>query len=89
MATGVVDVALDLAPSLHLGQNPHREGLPRERVEIDALRVLLDAAETVRIGAGQHLLEHDQRRIEIVRGRDRLGDLLAVLRPSTNRRWRR
>ena len=28
---GVVDVALDLPPALHLGQDPDRERLPRER----------------------------------------------------------
>src|ERR1700746_1395695 len=31
----VVDVALDLSPALHLGEDPDRERLPREGVEID------------------------------------------------------
>ena len=41
---------------------------------------LLHVAEPVGEGAGQHLLEHGHRLVEIVRRRDRLGDLLAVLR---------
>ena len=76
----VVDIALDLAPALHLGQHPDREGLPGERIEVDALGVGLDAAESVGVGAGQHLLEHGDRRVDVVRRRDRLRDLLAVLR---------
>ncbi len=78
--TGIIDVALDLAPALHLGENPDRERLPRERIEIDAVRHLLHIAETVGEGAGQHLLDHRHRLVEIIRRRDRFGDLLAVLR---------
>ena len=77
---GVVDVALDLTPALHLRHDPDRERLPRERIEVDAVRHLLHVAETVGEGAGQHLLDHRHRLVEIVRRRDRLGDLLAVLR---------
>src|SRR5215203_4384015 len=50
---GIIDVALDLTPTLHLGHDPDRERFPRERVKIDAVWHLLDAAETVRVGTGQ------------------------------------
>ena len=76
----VIDIALDLSPALHLGEDPDREGLPGEWVEIDAVRIPLHVAEPVRIGAGEDLLEHGLGLIEIVRRRDRRGDLLAVLR---------
>src|SRR5262245_38690470 len=52
----VVDVALDLAPTLHLGEDPNRERLPRERIEIDALGIALHAAEAIGVGAGENLL---------------------------------
>src|ERR1700736_3121088 len=56
----VVDVALDLTPALHLRHDPHREGLPGERIEIDAVRLGDDVAETVRKCAGENLLQHDR-----------------------------
>ena len=75
----VVDVALDLAPALHLREDPHREGLVRERIEVDAVRVLLHGAEAVREGAGENLLQHRHRLVDVVRGRDGLGDCFPVL----------
>src|SRR5262245_11558148 len=54
----VVDIAFDLAPTLHLRKNPDRERLPRERIEIDAVRLAFDAAEPVGISAGEDLLKH-------------------------------
>ena len=41
---------------------------------------LAHVAQAVGEGAGQHLLDHRHRLVEVVRRRDRLGDLLAVLR---------
>src|SRR5262249_21918767 len=41
----VVDVALDLSPALHLRENPDREALPREGIEIDPVRHFLHFAE--------------------------------------------
>ncbi len=76
---GIIDIALDLAPALHLRENPDREGFPRERIEGDAVRIGFDIAEPVGIGAGQHLLDHRHRLVEIIRRRDGLGDLLSVL----------
>src|SRR5262249_36658851 len=70
----VVDVALDLSPALHLSEDPDRERLPRERVEIDAVGVALQVAEPVGIGAGENLLEHDLGLIEVVRRRNGHGD---------------
>src|SRR5215211_807492 len=75
----VVDVALDLPPALHLREDPDGERLPGERVEVDAVRIALHAAEAVRIGAGEDLLEHGDGLVQVVCRRDRLGDLLAVL----------
>src|SRR5262245_58151471 len=43
----VVDVALDLAPALHLRQDPDREALPGEGIEIDAIGYFTNVAETV------------------------------------------
>ena len=39
----------------------------------------LHVAEAVGVGAGQHLLHHRHGLVEVVGGRDRLRDLLAVL----------
>src|SRR5215831_15267535 len=41
----VIDVALDLPPALHLGQDPDRKRLPGERIEIDAVGIALHIAE--------------------------------------------
>ena len=76
---GIVDVALDLTPALHLRHDPDRKGLPRERIEIDAVRLRHDIAETVGEGAGEDLLQHDLRLVQVIRRRDGFGDLLAVL----------
>src|SRR6185436_17758842 len=63
--TGIVDIALDLPPALHLGHDPDRKGLPRERIEIDAVRLRDDIAETVGESARENLLQHDLRLVEI------------------------
>ena len=47
--------------------------------------VCLHVAEPVGVGAGEDLLQHLHRLVEIVRRRDRLGDLLAVLRLGCER----
>src|SRR3954463_5373261 len=75
---GIVDVAFDLTPSLHLSHDPYRKGFPRKRVEVDAVRHPLHIAETVRKRAGQDLLDYGHGLIEVVRRGDRLRDLLAI-----------
>src|SRR5437870_9844703 len=75
----VVDVALDLSPALHLREKPDGERLPGEGVEVDAVRVAFHRTEAVGVGAGEDLLEHRDRLVEVVRRRDRLGDLFPVL----------
>src|SRR5262249_101919 len=67
-------------PALHLREYPDRERLPWERIEIDAVGIAFDAAESVRVGPCEYLLEDGLGLIEIVCRCDRGGDLLAVLR---------
>ena len=64
----IVEIALDMFPTLHLAQNPHRHGIPGERIEIDAIGNVPDVAESVGEFSGEHLFEHDDRLIEIVSG---------------------
>jgi hypothetical protein len=52
--------------------------MPRERVEIDPVGHLLDVAQTVGKGAGQNLLNHRHRLVEVVGRRNRRRDFLAV-----------
>jgi hypothetical protein len=51
----------------------------RERLVVDAVVRCLDAAEAVGIAAGDHLLDHDLRRIEVLRLRQHLRHAVAVL----------
>src|SRR5260370_38916281 len=74
----VIHIACDLTPALHLGQHPDRERLPGEGVEVDALGVGFDAPQSVRVGPGKNLLQDGDRRVDIVRRRDGLRDLLAI-----------
>src|SRR5260221_10982096 len=82
---GVVDLALDLAPALHLRQDPDGEGVPGEGVEVDAVGYGAHVAEAVGEGSGQHLLDHGHRLVQVVGRRDRFGHLLAVLRLARDR----
>src|SRR5882757_2383889 len=75
----IVDLALDLTPALHLRHDPDRKRLPRERIEIDAVRLGHDIAQPVRERAGENLLQHDLRLVQVIRRRDRFRNLLAVL----------
>ena len=76
----VIDIALDLSPTLHLRQHPDREGLPGEWIKVDPIGHALHRAETVGERAGEHLFDHGDGLVEVVGRRDRFGDLLAVLR---------
>src|SRR5262249_54975393 len=76
----VVDVALDLTPALHLRENPDGERAPGERIEVDAIRIALHVAESIRVGPGEDLLKYRLRLVQVVCGRDCGGDLLPVLR---------
>src|SRR5258705_12636440 len=57
----IIQIALDLTPALHLRHDPDRKRLPRERVEIDAVRLRDDIAQPVRKGAGENLFQYDLR----------------------------
>src|SRR5882724_7932795 len=74
----VVHVGLEIAPALHLGENPDRHGLVGERIEVDPVRYVAGGPEAVGEHAGQHLLEHLDGLIQEVARRDRGRDLLAV-----------
>src|SRR5690606_28947613 len=54
----IVDVPLDLPPTLHLCQDPHREGFVWERIEVDTMWILLYLSQTISVRAGQDLLHH-------------------------------
>jgi hypothetical protein len=62
----VIEFALDIAPALYLRQDPHAHRMIRERIEIDAVRNVLDTAHAVGITPGQNLLDHRHRLVEIV-----------------------
>src|SRR5258706_7986486 len=66
----VIDVLLEVAPALHLGQDPHRHRMPGEGVEIGAVGHVSDVAQAVGELAGQHLLDHGHRLVEVIRRRD-------------------
>ena len=74
----VIDVALDVAPALHLRQDPDGHGVPREGIEVDPVRLLAHVAETVGEGPRQNLLHHRFRLVQVVLRRDGLGDFLAI-----------
>src|SRR5687768_8697500 len=75
----VVDLALQLAPALHLREDPDGEGMPWKGVEVDAVRDLAHVAQAIGEGAGQHLLHYRDRLVQVVRRRDGGSDFLAVL----------
>src|SRR5690606_5746542 len=75
----IIDFTVDLAPALHLSQDPHRERLVRERVEIDTVRVLAHLTQAVGIRARQHLLHHRHRLVQIIGRRNGSCNLLAIL----------
>src|SRR5262249_2388358 len=74
----IADLALKLAPPLHLRQHPNREAFPWEGIEGDAIRVLLHIAKTVGVGAGEDLLDDCDGRIEIICGCNCLRYLLTI-----------
>ncbi len=76
----VVHITLDITPALHLGEDPHAHGVPRERVEVDAVRHVFYLAKAIGVVAGQHLLNHRNRLVQIVLWRDGFGDFLTVIR---------
>src|SRR5712675_2258784 len=65
-ACDVVGSGLELPPALHLAQDPDRELVPREGIEVDAVGIALHAAQPVGIGAGQDLLEHRLGLVQVV-----------------------
>src|SRR5439155_12504469 len=54
----IIQIALDLTPALHLRHDPDRKRLPRERIEIDAVRLGDDIAQPVCESAGENLLQY-------------------------------
>mmetsp|Transcript_27891 Transcript_27891/g.52158 ORF Transcript_27891/g.52158 Transcript_27891/m.52158 type:complete len:723 (+) Transcript_27891:518-2686(+) len=75
----VVDIALDIAPTLHLGEDPDAHRVPGEGIEIDPVGHFLNRTEAIGECAGEHLFDHRNRLVEIVGGRDRGRDFLAVV----------
>ena len=75
----VVDVALDIAPALHLREHPHRHALPGHGVEVGTVRHIFDVAQAVSKLAGEHLVEHGFGLVEVLRWCDHLGYEFAVL----------
>src|SRR5437763_1510833 len=60
--------------SVRAGKNPHREGFPGKRIEINTIGDLADITQSRPRSAGEHLLDYRDRLVEIIRRRDRLGD---------------
>ena len=75
----VVDVLLEHVPAPQLGHQPDRRRIVRERLIVDAIVGGLDVAEPVGIAPGDHLLDHDLGRIEVLRLRQHLRHAAAVL----------
>src|SRR4029453_2243336 len=66
----VIDVGLQIAPALHLREDPDRHRLVRKRVEIDPVRYVAVVAEPVGEHSGEHLFEYLDRLIQEVARRD-------------------
>lgn len=74
----VINLTLQLPPALHLGQDPYRKGLPRERVKADSVRHLFHTTQSISVSAREHLFDDCDGLVQIIGGRDGGGDLFTI-----------
>jgi hypothetical protein len=74
----VVHVGLEVAPALHLGEDPDGHRVVGEGVEVHAVGHVLRVSESIGVDAGQDLFEQVDRLVQEVARRDGRRDLLSV-----------